>query len=219
MAEISRDALLDNFERNLASVGAYCTVVRNKGEAADTVRSVIQKVAARHVAVSDSILVSSILPADVAVEFIANAPADILFDCDLGITSAQWAIAETGTLVLESDAETSRLTSLVPRVHLCIIEAGKIRQTLGEILSLTQRPLSPAITFITGASRTSDIELTLAIGFTGRRNCTLSLSPISKYGRKFAAKGRKHFEKLFGCSGAAGRFVRSAGGRGPRACR
>ena len=102
-----------------------------------------------------------------ATEFVQNAPASFLFGCDLGITSAQWAIAETGTLVLESEKESHRLTSLVPPVHLCILKASRIRQTLGEILELTGKDMSRTITFITGASRTSDIELTLAIGVHG----------------------------------------------------
>ena len=74
---------------------------------------------------------------------------------------------ETGTLVLESDRESHRLTSLVPPVHLCVLRAENIRQTLGEILEVTSRDLSRTVTFITGASRTSDIELTLAIGVHG----------------------------------------------------
>jgi len=86
----------------------------------------------------------------------------------LGITSAQWGIAETGTLVLESEKEFNRLTSLVPPVHICLLEAKNMRETLGEILqNLNTGNLSRTVTFITGPSRTSDIELTLAIGVHG----------------------------------------------------
>jgi L-lactate dehydrogenase complex protein LldG len=94
-----------------------------------------------------------------------------LFDCDLGVTGAQWAVAETGTLVLESDAERHRLASLVPAAHVALVEARRVRQTLGEVLREIDgrgpEGLSRAITFITGPSRTSDIELTLAIGVHG----------------------------------------------------
>jgi L-lactate utilization protein LutC len=94
-----------------------------------------------------------------------------LFNFDVGITSAQIAIAETGTLVLESDGERHRLISLVPAVHIAIIEARNIVQTLGDALDYVQREgaraMSRAITFITGPSRTADIELTLAIGVHG----------------------------------------------------
>jgi L-lactate dehydrogenase complex protein LldG len=102
---------------------------------------------------------------------IGDAGAAELFDCDLGVTGAQWGVAETGTLVLESDAERHRLASLVPSAHVAVIESRNVRQTLGEVLqAINDRGaggLSRAVTFITGPSRTSDIELTLAIGVHG----------------------------------------------------
>jgi L-lactate dehydrogenase complex protein LldG len=100
-----------------------------------------------------------------------RAGAAALFASDLGISAVQWGIAETGTLVLESDREHHRLVSLVPPVHVALIQAQQIRESLGEILSLIsengEEGLSRAVTFITGPSRTSDIELTLAIGVHG----------------------------------------------------
>ena len=72
---------------------------------------------------------------------------------------------------VEVRAERHRLASLVPAAHVALVEAGKVRQTLGEVLrAINERGpegLSRAITFITGPSRTSDIELTLAIGVHG----------------------------------------------------
>ena len=165
--EISRDVLIENFRANLESVGGRCTVVATEAEAAEHVKTVIANIGAKRIAVSDSPLVRRIIDHDAGIEIVENAPAEYLFDCDLGITSAQWAIAETGTLVLESDKESHRLTSLVPPVHLCVLKADDIRQTMGEILELVRTEMSRTVTFITGASRTSDIELTLAIGVHG----------------------------------------------------
>lgn len=166
-AEASREALIENFRENLESVGGRCTVVSNESEATGHIRTVIETSDAKRIAISDSELVKRVVDQGAGTEIVENAAAEYLFDCDLGITSAQWAIAETGTLVLESDKESHRLTSLVPPVHLCVLRADSIRQTLGEILELTSRDLSRTVTFITGASRTSDIELTLAIGVHG----------------------------------------------------
>jgi L-lactate utilization protein LutC len=106
------------------------------------------------------------------VEEIAITPdRQALFDFDVGITTAQAAIAETGTLVLESDTERHRLVSLVPPVHIAIVDAESIVPTLGDALKLVAREnaldMSRTVTFITGPSRTADIELTLAIGVHG----------------------------------------------------
>lgn len=158
---------LDNFTASADMLGIHIEVASDEREAAVLIESVIDRTGAKKIAVSNSQLVSEVTEIIETVEFTRNASIDFLFDSDLGITSAQWAIAETGTLVLEAESEDHRLISLVPPVHLCLLEASKIRQTLGEILELTGSNLGHAITFVTGASRTSDIELTLAIGVHG----------------------------------------------------
>jgi len=166
---LSRGELISDFKRNLQSVGGHYCDVSDESEAAEAIRKIAGSILATKVAISDSALVASITSGLLSINVVVNADPEYLFASDVGVTSAQYAIAETGTLVLESDTERHRLTSLVPPVHICILEAGNIRQTLGEILEIVQSDLSRTVTFITGASRTSDIELTLAIGVHGPR--------------------------------------------------
>jgi L-lactate utilization protein LutC len=165
-------ALLDRFRTGLEAVGGRCLFAGNKSEAAAAVQQIIAQSKARRVALSDSPLIKQIVnDVDADVVWLERAPAGELFDCEIGISGAQRAIAETSTLVIETDAEFNRLCSLVPPIHIAIIEADRIQATLGDVLrSLNQSgkdSLSRAITFITGPSRTSDIELTLAIGVHG----------------------------------------------------
>src|SRR5256885_15950310 len=140
-------------------------------EAARALQQIVDERKARRVAVSDSTVVKEILRRLKTEAVFLNAPNQSeLFDCEMGITGAQWAIAETGTLVLESERERHRLASLVPPVHVAIIQASQIRRTMSEVLELVKKAevgLSRTVTFITGPSRTSDIELTLAIGVHG----------------------------------------------------
>ena len=163
---------LEAFRASLEAVGGRCTVVDDQVAAATAVKQILEQTHARQIAVSNSPLVRSVvdqIESDAVV--LLDAEASALFDCDVGVTGAQWAVAETGTLVLESDRERHRLTSLVPAVHIALIYANRVRQTLGEVLQAIseQGPdaLSRTVTFITGPSRTSDIELTLAIGVHG----------------------------------------------------
>jgi L-lactate dehydrogenase complex protein LldG len=163
---------VDRFQEALDAVVGHSTVVRNEVEAAATLSEIIETAKARQVAVSDAALIGRVLAQTTSrVNFLTNCVPPALFDCDLGITSAQWAIAETGTLVLESEAEHHRLASLVPPIHVAIIYAHQVRQTLSEVLlelySQGKDAMSRTVTFITGPSRTSDIELTLAIGVHG----------------------------------------------------
>jgi L-lactate dehydrogenase complex protein LldG len=166
-------APLERFRKALEAVVGKSVVVANECEAAGAVREILERIGARRVAVSDSPLVGAVLGHlaldDVRME--SDPDRATLFECHAGITGAQWAVAETGTLVLESDRERHRLASLVPPVHIAILEASRIRHTLGEVLGTLSKQgadaLSRTVTFVTGPSRTSDIELTLAIGVHG----------------------------------------------------
>ena len=163
---------VERFREALEAVAGHCVVVRGEAEAAEVLRQVLERVNARRVALSDSPLVQSVIGrARPEAELLTDASKSELFGCDAGVTGAQWAVAETGTLVLESDEERHRLASLVPPVHVALIEASRIRRTLSEVLGILGEKgrdgLSRAVTVITGPSRTSDIELTLAIGVHG----------------------------------------------------
>ncbi|MFT3746520.1 MAG: lactate utilization protein [Pyrinomonadaceae bacterium] len=166
-AVVDAATLLDNFGANAELLGIHLEIASDVLEAAAMIESVIDRNGAKNIAISDSRLVAEAVQVIEQVEFTSGPTRDFLFDSDLGITSAQWAIAETGTLVLEAEKEDHRLISLVPPVHICLLEASRIRQTLGEVLELAGSNLGHTITFVTGASRTSDIELTLAIGVHG----------------------------------------------------
>lgn len=166
----SQSDISERFCRNLESVGGKCTIVANLDDASIVLQTIINAVNPQRIALSDSSIVRSVAgQVTTSAQILENAPSHELFDCDVGITGAQWAIAETGTLVLESEREFSRLTSLVPAVHICILQAANISESMGETLDILAKGLSPTVTFITGPSRTSDIELTLAIGVHGPR--------------------------------------------------
>jgi L-lactate dehydrogenase complex protein LldG len=172
--DLDLNALTELFRENLESVGGHCVVVGNELAAARAIQDILANSGARRIAISDSHVVRNLcssIPG--GIEALKNASSAELFSCDIGITSAQYAIAETGTLVLESERERNRLASLVPPIHLCLLDARDIRERMTDVLDVLQKNgrdnLSRAVTFITGPSRTSDIELTLAIGVHGPR--------------------------------------------------
>ena len=164
------------FKQNLEAVDGHCIIAHGEPGIADALTQIISalqktKLRAQRIAVSDAPDVERLMHmTDLEIEELGIAPsASEIFGFDVGITTAQAAIAETGTLVLDSARERHRLVSLVPPVHIAIVNASTIYATLGETLSVLQngKELSPAVTFITGPSRTADIELTLTIGVHG----------------------------------------------------
>ena len=89
---------------------------------------------------------------------------------DMGVTRVDFGIAETGTLVLNSDSEETRLSTMLCETHVAILEESKIRETAlsmaDELNEMVKNP-SSYTAFITGASRTADIERVLALGVHG----------------------------------------------------
>ena len=150
--------LVDLFKQSLEAVDGHCVVVQTEEE----LTRILKNFGGR-IAISDAPLLKRLVKGEVAPD------AHEIFAFDVGITTAQAAIADTGTLILDSACERHRLVSLVPPVHIAIVDAASIFQTLGEALAFVHHDnrISAAVTFISGPSRTADIELTLAIGVHG----------------------------------------------------
>jgi L-lactate dehydrogenase complex protein LldG len=88
--------------------------------------------------------------------------------CDLGITEADYILPETGTLVLKSSTEQPRAVSLLPRIHLAIVRPEMLRPDMHQVFAEAKD--SHYLVFITGPSRTADIELTVTLGVHGPKN-------------------------------------------------
>ena len=98
----------------------------------------------------------------------------VVAQADLGLTGVDLAIAETGTLVVRSGAGRPRSTSLLPPVHIAVFDRTALIESLGQagvFLEAWHRAEAPGegavVSFITGPSRTADIELTLTRGVHG----------------------------------------------------
>ena len=92
---------------------------------------------------------------------------------DLGLTGVDLALAETGSLVLRSGPGRPRSTSLLPPCHVAVFDRGALVESLAQVSVFLEAwhahddGLGGVINFITGPSRTADIELTLTRGVHG----------------------------------------------------
>jgi L-lactate dehydrogenase complex protein LldG len=94
-----------------------------------------------------------------------------LLACDLGITGCDCAIAETGTLMMCAGPGQERLASLIAPMHIAVVERRQIVADLIDAFRLLHErgleALPSNATFITGPSKTGDIELQLTTGVHG----------------------------------------------------
>ncbi len=169
----------------LTKVGAQPTRVQTREAAASAVRAIVERFAIRRAVsnsarILDEIGIAEILRArnvevtttDELADMAESQRRDRLFAADLGIASPDWAIAETGTLVYASGAAQTRSATLLPPVHLAVVDAPCVLPDLMDLPArLADRSVDGVlprnVALVTGPSKTGDIELKLTTGVHG----------------------------------------------------
>jgi L-lactate dehydrogenase complex protein LldG len=94
------------------------------------------------------------------------------FAADIGITGVDYAIAETGTVVLRPRSGLSRLVSLAPPTHIAVLRPGEVLDSLDELFAMERNDylsgnIAGSMNLISGPSKTADIEGTTVTGIHG----------------------------------------------------
>lgn len=96
---------------------------------------------------------------------------DALEACDAGITACEAAVAQTGSILVSSGSCGGRAVSILPHVHVVVVSLDQIVATLGDALHGIREQhagrMPSMLSFITGPSRTGDIERILVLGAHG----------------------------------------------------
>lgn len=172
----SADECLTRFCEEAAALDVECFVESSTGAVRERVQSLI---AGRRVLSWD--------PAELpyGVGDLLQAPAfgassrDEQATAEIGLTGCDAAIAETGTLVAISAPGRSRLASLLPPVHVAVLQREQLVYSMGEFFAAHAAAFRDraSCTFITGPSRTADIELTLTKGIHGPGRVIVVVGP------------------------------------------
>jgi L-lactate dehydrogenase complex protein LldG len=180
--EQRRGLLIEQFESELTRIGGRFHRAANTESAFQYIEQVVSVREAKRILAWEARVIDSIglrekleergiefLTETAGAEFIAAASA-----ADVGVSGVDYALADTGTLVLLAGSGQARSISLLPPVHIAVLRPEQVLSGLSDLFPLLRRDaeqegrdLSSAITFITGPSRTADIELTLVVGVHG----------------------------------------------------
>ncbi|HEY3377005.1 MAG TPA: lactate utilization protein [Armatimonadota bacterium] len=156
----------------LAAAEVHC--VASLAEAQALVRRLIAEIPVRRVLAApcplyaqlqlDTLFLDEQIPVSrTAAEIAAHAPT-----ADLGITGVEFGVAETGSVLLLATSAESRLASSLPPVHLALLRRSHVLAGMAEAIDAIAPTFDRGcLTFITGPSRTADIERVLTIGVHG----------------------------------------------------
>ncbi|MEQ1517690.1 MAG: lactate utilization protein C [Usitatibacteraceae bacterium] len=98
----------------------------------------------------------------------------------IGITGCYCAIGETGTLLLLGSHATPKSTALLPETHICVVRKSRMVATMEDAFALMRNEIGEpprATFFVSGPSRTADIEQTIVIGAHGPYRVHVILVP------------------------------------------
>ncbi len=195
--------LLEALKEKGAPINLYVSLVPDKAAAAWAIRELAAEKSTewggeKQVAVWDHPLVNSLgLEGELAKEKIPVAGTLIpdlvdagtedkkkvynkVVDSFMGVTSADYLVAETGTLVNRTRPHQPRMVSLVPSIHVAVVEFSRVLTDFHDLYTHLEREqledpnaLTRSLTFITGPSRTGDIELVMVNGAHGPREVHL----------------------------------------------
>lgn len=168
----SRDELLDRFVEVTADYRA--DVIRcSAAELPDRIREGLASRDARSVVVADGLNRTWLSGFDGEVVIDDNLSAEQLDQIDAVVTGSSVGIADTGTIVLDHTGDQGRRAiSLVPDLHVCVIREDQVVGSVPESVERLAESASARhpLTWISGPSATSDIELNRVEGVHGPRH-------------------------------------------------
>lgn len=177
---------LDRFRRMMTAVKGQI-IDTTRADLASTLREVLADKQAKNLLYAPNTEIGKALDAAWAAEpgprLIAydkpmeELKSQMINDIDAGITSTMGAIADTGSLIVWPSVDEPRLMSLVPPIHIAVLEASKMFDSFTEAVTrLGWNKNPPGNTLlISGPSKTADIEGILCFGVHGPKQLVILL--------------------------------------------
>lgn len=169
---LAQDERLARFEERLTGLGGEVRVVNNIAQLQTELAEVVADMKPQRIGMWSDAQLEKWVGGSLAEQTVLKwgvDPREQFSSLDIGITGCSAAVADTGTLVLACGGGRGRSVHLLPPVHVAILGASQIVTRLGEALDRVARPIEmdSYVHFVTGPSRSSDIENDQTIGIHG----------------------------------------------------
>ena len=174
---VPNESLLSKFEEEAIKSGSRVFICENQDDAVKAINKIL--------AGYSSVIISSLVPNSIAEKFKSESLQNIfsvldikddfknkLSEIDVSISVPEFIIAETGTAVIRSSDDEPRMLSLLPKISIMFAKKEHVIESMSNFLNISKNRIeefnkTSAYIFITGPSRTADIEKILVIGVHG----------------------------------------------------
>jgi L-lactate dehydrogenase complex protein LldG len=169
------DSLVNTFVMKATAVGAQVECCATKESAFELITRLLEKEAIFDAQEGYAVWAQSeMLTAAEKSRLAASIPGlkfevtrEMAAQAKVGISQMDWALADTGTVVQTADAVDKRLVSTLPMLHIALVSKKALLPDLTSLLDRIHPDQAAYFAFITGPSRTADIERVLTIGVHG----------------------------------------------------
>jgi L-lactate dehydrogenase complex protein LldG len=175
------NSIIEEFIRAYTAVSGFAHRVAGEIEAARTIADIAGATATKRIALAQlspsltgqTETACAACGIEVLKEpFSAESLPHVIDQCSVGVTGIAKAIAQTGTLIEVSTNDAVRLVSALPRTHIGVVRASDILEELADAAahvraSFEANPRNCVVSFLSGPSRTGDIEMILTLGVHG----------------------------------------------------
>ena len=154
-------------------------------EVPQAIRETLTELGCKTLLLSDEEIIkeyfSAAAAADMGIEagYVSELPADeyrrSIFRTEAGMSGCDYALADSGTIVIRHDGDNQRLLSLAPDYYIALVKTSQMLKDRFDLAGILEKEKTAAVTLITGVSRTADVALQVVLGMHGPRKVYIIL--------------------------------------------